>query len=65
MKNIKFLADKSEASVTWTSSCSKDAITSIRGFGEIKFHTVDVSVWKEWRFKIETLVASAKPISSV
>ena len=31
MKNIKFLTDKSEASATRTSSCSKNAITNIRG----------------------------------
>ena len=61
MKKIQFLMDKSDVSVHRASSHSKDAITNTRGVDKIKSYTGDVSMWKEWRFKMETWLGSINP----
>ena len=60
-EKIKFLTEKSEVSVSRTSSVSKDTITNIRGFDKLKSYSGDVSLWKDWRFKMDRWLASTNP----
>mgnify|MGYP002810230238 CR=1 FL=1 len=52
---------KSEASASRSPSYSKNAITSTQGFCKIKSYSGDVSMGEDWRFKMDTWLASINP----